>query len=335
MRRTDRVADFNAGTTDVSRANRLRILQYLRDQETHTRVELARDLRMSPATVNRLSRLMLQLELIEEVGAEDVKSGRPATLIRFNPHARIALAAAVSPDYGSISMAGINLDGDMAERWDYPTSPRTWLDDLTGGLHDWLTAKGNDPHYWTAGVAVPSGMDTPTVERATLQLREHLDLPTFVERDCAALALAEYYLTDLGKMASLVTIEVGTNTGAGIIIDGEIWRGLGGTAGNLSEIHGGWNSVADTTADEASEALFEKYAVHLIDLCAILAPDCLLLSGQVAERLGPVLSELSARLEKQLAYPPLLRKATLGEDGKLIGAGLSAMRLCGGVGSLF
>ena len=65
------------------------------------------------------------------------------------------------------------------------------------------------------------------------ELSERLRLPTFVDNDVNALALAEW-LFGAGRGArSLVVLAPGTGFGAGIVLDGRLVRGMAGFGGEL------------------------------------------------------------------------------------------------------
>lgn len=67
-------------------------------------------------------------------------------------------------------------------------------------------------------------------------LAERLALPTIVEDDANAAALAEYALGAAQGFAHVVVITVGTGIGAGLILDGSLVRGRHGWAGELGHL---------------------------------------------------------------------------------------------------
>lgn len=67
-------------------------------------------------------------------------------------------------------------------------------------------------------------------------LAERLDLPVTLEHDAKASALGEYYY-GVGRGArSMVYIVVGTGVGAAIIMEGQLYRGLHNSAGEVGHI---------------------------------------------------------------------------------------------------
>jgi glucokinase len=105
-------------------------------------------------------------------------------------------------------------------------------------------AAGDSPA--AVGVGVPSIIDFATglarwsvnVPLADVPLRsvlgERLGLPVFVDNDATVAALAEAH-DESGRLdaQTLVMFTVGTGVGGGIVIDGRIYRGATGAAGEL------------------------------------------------------------------------------------------------------
>ncbi|MHA3684065.1 ROK family transcriptional regulator [Leucobacter sp. HY1908] len=66
-------------------------------------------------------------------------------------------------------------------------------------------------------------------------MQQHTELPVLVENDANAMALGEYLARD-GVTEQLISVKAGTGIGAGIVIDGEVYRGFGGVAGDISHV---------------------------------------------------------------------------------------------------
>lgn len=136
-------------------------------------------------------------------------------------------------------------DGDLSE----PVLQQTELsnsDALVEQLVEVIQAAGDAV---SVGLGVPSVVDFATgaarssvnIPLRGVPLREllgkRLDMPVFVDNDATVAALAEAHDDDLNLIAkSLVMITVGTGVGAGIIIDGRIYRGHTGAAPELGHI---------------------------------------------------------------------------------------------------
>jgi predicted NBD/HSP70 family sugar kinase len=66
-------------------------------------------------------------------------------------------------------------------------------------------------------------------------LRESFDVPVLVENDANAMALGEWW-SFWRETRSLVLIKVSTGIGTGIVLDGQIYRGVEEAAGNIGHV---------------------------------------------------------------------------------------------------
>ena len=71
----------------------------------------------------------------------------------------------------------------------------------------------------------------PIIER----VQECIDVPVFVENDADAMALGEQ-ATNYSTSPSLCLVKVSTGIGSGIIIDGHIYHGIDGGAGDIGHV---------------------------------------------------------------------------------------------------
>jgi glucokinase len=68
------------------------------------------------------------------------------------------------------------------------------------------------------------------------ELEKQLGIPVFVENDCNIASLGVYVTELKSKPRSMVGIFVGTGIGCGIIINGELYSGVGHTAGEVGHM---------------------------------------------------------------------------------------------------
>jgi glucokinase-like ROK family protein len=67
-------------------------------------------------------------------------------------------------------------------------------------------------------------------------LQERYGCPVFIDNEVNTMALGEYSLGMERKFKNLLFIKAGTGIGAGIIVDGQIYRGQNGFAGNIGHL---------------------------------------------------------------------------------------------------
>jgi glucokinase len=67
-------------------------------------------------------------------------------------------------------------------------------------------------------------------------LEEGLRRPVFVENDANAAAVGEMWQGAARGCQTIICVTLGTGVGGGIILDGKLWRGIDGSAGELGHI---------------------------------------------------------------------------------------------------
>jgi glucokinase len=152
----------------------------------------------------------------------------------------------VGIDVGGTKVAATLLDADgMGERKQQPTrldSGDALIDQLVEIVGEAAGGQSLD----AVGIGVPSIVRFETGEIAASTniplkgvplrkvLGERLGVPVFVDNDATVAALAEAHDKDLKPGArNLVMITVGTGIGGGVVIDGRIFRGGSGGAGEV------------------------------------------------------------------------------------------------------
>src|SRR6185295_5049104 len=64
-------------------------------------------------------------------------------------------------------------------------------------------------------------------------LESKLNAPVLIENDANAAALGEMWRGAGRGYRTIICLTLGTGVGSGIILDGELWRGIDGTAGEI------------------------------------------------------------------------------------------------------
>ena len=229
--------------------NRAAILSLIGQRGPIARVEIARELALSPATVTVLTRDLVQEGLVREVAAAPSRGGRPAVLLGLVGQAAHALGAKIAADH--LAVMRVNLDGEplsVAERPFDATTPDA-LERLGGALAA-IVAEGDGraPRLLGIGLGVPGIVDLPSggvVESPVLGwhalplrswLQERLGLPVLVDNDVNTLAVAERLYGRGRAVEHFVTVTIGRGVGLGIVVGGELYRGARGGAGEFGHV---------------------------------------------------------------------------------------------------
>jgi glucokinase len=148
---------------------------------------------------------------------------------------------------GTKLLAGVlDEEGVVVKRTVRPTqvgSQEQLLDELDGAIAELL-----EEDIRAIGVGLPSTIDqrrgravsSVNIPLAGIDFRDHLTsrfgLPAAVENDANAAALAEHRLGAGRGTRHMIMLTLGTGIGGGLILDGKLYRGAVGAAGELGHI---------------------------------------------------------------------------------------------------
>lgn len=226
--------------------NRSTILSFLRQNSPATRADIARHLGMSLPTVMRVVQGLLDEGLVQEAGLGKSTGGRPGSLIAFDGAAHTVVGVDLG---GSKALAGVyDLYGNVIREQAYPHDgdQSAILDRLIETIGRLIEEEGPARERLRGiGVGVPSIVLNPdgVVNWApglgwrSLPLKrilgECFGLPVFLENDVNLAALGEFTFGAGRGTKNLICFAIGTGIGAGIIIDGMIYRGYHQAAGEV------------------------------------------------------------------------------------------------------
>lgn len=211
-----------------------------------SRIDIARTLDVSPATVTQVTKDLLVRGLIEELDLVPSQGGRPARMLGLVRTAGIAVGAKVTADH--VVVVQVELDGSVRRSDTHPFRPsaRDAVDRLAQIVHDVIA--GQDGHVLGVGIGVPGSVDAqasgvvdaPTIGWSAAPvgatLRAALDVPVLVDNDVNTLAAAER-LYGIGRhLSSYLVVTIGRGVGCGIVVDGSIYRGSHGGAGEIGHV---------------------------------------------------------------------------------------------------
>ena len=222
------------------------ILGLLGTRGPTSRAEIARILRVSPATVTQLTKALITRGLVSELDQLPSQGGRPARLLGLVHSAGGAIGAKVTADH--IAVVDVALDGAVRGSWSEPFDPDApdALDRMGHVLTDAM--ERHDGPLLGIGVGIPGSVDeqgSGIVDAPTLgwsaapvgpALRMALGVPVLVENDVNTLAVAERLYGTGRDYASYLVVTIGRGIGCGIVVDGALHRGAAGGAGEVGHL---------------------------------------------------------------------------------------------------
>ncbi|WP_241996549.1 ROK family transcriptional regulator [Kribbella antiqua] len=211
-----------------------------------SRTDIARGLGLSPATVTQVTKDLIARGVVEELESVPSNGGRPARLLGLVSQAGVALGAKVTADH--VAVVTVELDGTVRSARSHPYDPGT--SDALGELGRILAAEvaSLDDRLLGVGVGVPGSVDSQAsgiVDAPTLSwqaapvgpiLRQAVGTPVLVDNDVNTLAAAERLYGIGREHSAYLVVTIGRGIGCGIVVDGGIYRGANGGAGEIGHI---------------------------------------------------------------------------------------------------
>lgn len=241
----ERTADERPGSPGaLRRANRERIVDELRRRESPTQADIARETGLAPATVSNIVREL------ERDGVVVVTEAGRRRRVRLRD-TRSSLAA-VGVDYGHrhVTVAVATADGRVVteRRTDLEpdVSAADGLRTAAALLREVLSEAGAVDTVDVVGMGLPAPIDSRTGSVGSLTIlptwvglpaaalaAEAFGRPVVVDNDANLGALAEFRWGCGADVDNLAYLKLSEGVGAGLVVDGHIFRGPAGTAGEI------------------------------------------------------------------------------------------------------
>jgi predicted NBD/HSP70 family sugar kinase len=242
--------EYQPGTPSLLRAlNERTLLEYLRTHKPTSRAQLARATRLSKPTVSQALANLENAGLVRAVGQSiSSKGGRIAILYEPNPDAGYVVGVDVGR--GWVRAAVANLAGHIIARNDKPNDAQSAsaLVALISQLARAVVAEAG--LSWSQVVHAVIGTPGVFDERSKrvlfasnlpewgrhgmlAELQAAFGLSLSVENDANLAALGERSFGWGSSASTFVYIWIGTGVGMGIVINGALYRGARGAAGEI------------------------------------------------------------------------------------------------------
>nr|WP_202890814.1 ROK family transcriptional regulator [Brevibacillus brevis] len=228
--------------------NKEEVLQQVVLHGQISRADISKQTQLSRPCVSALVDEMIQEGLLQEVGMGDSKGGRKPILLEYNYQA-YAIAGAIF-EGSTLDMAIADMKGEFLARYRkrlaQPANGETVIEDLAAGL-DRLLRESGIPRERLLGMGVglqgvtQRGSGTVSFSPSTgwmgspiqQTIEARLGLPVIIDNDVNMMTLGEYVRGAGVGHTNVVYMYVGTGIGAGIILDGQFYRGCREAAGEI------------------------------------------------------------------------------------------------------
>lgn len=245
-----------ANHQSVRRSNRAAIFRALHALAPIARVDLARQSGLNPATVTHIVDELLASGLIRQATApltdRTRRVGRRPVYLEVNPSARYAIGVDIARN--AITGAVVDLVGNLVTSVSEPTgelASHSTIQQVIDIIRQVLSRLDPDQAGRVVGVGVGapgaisirSGHFLPPPSYGNweeIDLRHEIetaiDLPTTVDNNANTATLAELWFGSGSGLQNFVLLNLGTGVGAGLVLDGDLYRGEHDLAAEIGHV---------------------------------------------------------------------------------------------------
>jgi len=230
-----------------SAETRSAVLDLIRSSGVISRVDLARRSSLTEATISKIVKELLAADFVVHAGFAESTGGKRPALLRLNDGGVYALGLTL--DYNECTIVLCGADGTELTRSQAPgvgrDDPPMAFDRLAAAIEDLLSRQRVDRSAITGlGVASAGRRGHPLgwVDASFFDVWEPYDveeelarrtrLAVVRENDADCAALGEFW-TSQGSARDFVVVYMSHGIGCGIVINGAIYRGASGNAGEI------------------------------------------------------------------------------------------------------
>lgn len=265
---------------DVQKRNRCIVLQALMEHSEISRVDLVRITNLNKATITNIIQNFLDLGIVKNVGSITSSNGRKVAGLSLCMEDTVSIVLCIRKSHFRTAICNIKgeisncrdiryKDGEdlskvleqyeeaLLQQLSYCRERGLRILGISVATLGWLMKKENSYYMKVDDVKIFDGVD---IKRLIQEMFP--DYEVWVEHDAKACALAEW--NELGKTSeykpeSLLCIVGGLGFGGGIVINGEVFSGYNGIAGEVGHLGVNCNTRKYSKRQDYA-GLWEEYA---------------------------------------------------------------------------
>lgn len=225
------------------------ILLFLKKKRKTTKLELAEKLGLSIPTVTKIINELLELGIVFESVLSESNGGRRALIFEFIPDSILSVGIKLELDY--LQLALVNLDGSILKKKivikNFIQNPEM-LEILSDEIKIFIFEIGIlSQKIKGVGISIPGivSNDSLILKVGTNfklhninfeELKKKIGYELYIENEANAGALAEFEKIKSKKNKNILLVSIGTGIGAGIIVNGSLYKGSGNRAGEAGHM---------------------------------------------------------------------------------------------------
>jgi predicted NBD/HSP70 family sugar kinase len=230
----------------IREINRRIVLNLIRTRQPVSRADLARASGMQRSTISLIVEELVEGSWVLEGPTGRLPRGRRPTYLRLNEE-RAIIGVDIRPSQTTIALADVNGRFTSQEVLATPDDPDTALEEMIQRIRR-IVRTCNGRKIEGVGVSLPGRYDratdrlvfAPNLKWRDVDLRTPIAAATGLEVELEnaanACALAAVWFDNLESFRNLVVLTVSEGIGAGILVNGQLARGLSSMAGEFGHV---------------------------------------------------------------------------------------------------
>ena len=243
--------NHTADQESIRKVNTSLVLNALRLHAPISRAELANITNLNRSTISNIVNVLLEDGLVLEMDTMESKIGRPGIALALRPEGGAVIGVEIGVGFISVILTDFIANILWREWVDFsPTKPQIEIIAEAEGLIDQAISFAEEKHLRVLGIGlgVPGLVNVqkgellfaPNLSWQDVPLRlmwnQRFHLPLFVENEANLGALGEYYFGVGRDVDNFIYLSSGVGLGGGVIIDGKLFKGGRGFAGEIGHI---------------------------------------------------------------------------------------------------
>ncbi len=234
----------------VRQINEISVLRIVRDEGPISRSEVARKMGVSKVIIGGIVKRLLGTNILFEIGKgpSTVQGGRRPVMLEFNADAGLAVGIEVHLHRANILITNMNAEilHESMVNFSDNTNPKSILQRIVKNIEKLVGDAEKMRSILGVGLALPGLMEYESgsiFSSHSLKawegfpirtfMEDALDTKVYIENDVKTITLGEYHWGAGQDARNVVYLWLGEGLGAGIIINGEIYRGITSSAGEV------------------------------------------------------------------------------------------------------
>ena len=236
----------------LKRQNQFLILSIIKEQGPISRVAIARETNLTKSAISKVVTNLIKRGIVEEVGIGNTSVGRKPIMLKLTTDNYFIVGVGIRRTKVFVGIA--NLQGNIITRRKTPLkkedNQEIILKKLISLIYKTIKDSGiprekvigigigsPGPLYAHSGVIL-SPPNFPGWHSVPLKklIEEEFRVPVFIDNDANVAALGEKWFGNGQGIDNFIYISVDKGVGAGIVINGRVYRGVSGIAGEFGHI---------------------------------------------------------------------------------------------------